>query len=226
VSVSLFTNRRQAGRVLASALRSYAGRADLLVLALPRGGVPVAYEVARSLAAPLDVFVVVELGVPGHEEFAMGALAPGGLCVIDERIVQGLGIARQDIERSARRQHRELVRRERAYRGERPRASASGRTVILVDDGLVTGSTMRAAIRALREQQPAAVVAAVPVAAHETCVELSGDAEDVVCTATPDPFHAVSLWYDDFSQPSDEDVRLLLETAERGEHSEAPSIEM
>ena len=213
--MSLFIDRRQAGRVLASSLRRYAGRPDVVVLALPRGGVPVAYEVARTLRAPLDIFVVRKLGVPGHEEFAMGALAPGGVCVFDERIADGLGIPQEDVSRALHSAVRELTRREHAYRGDRPPIDVSGRTVILVDDGLATGSTMRAAIAALRRQSPAWIVVAVPVAARETCAELSVEADDVVCAATPQPFHAVGLWYEDFSQTPDDDVRELLAAAER-----------
>ena len=221
--MSLFTDRRHAGRVLAAALREYAGRRDLVVLALPRGGVPVAYEVARALHAPLDVFVVRKLGVPGHEELAMGALAPGGLCVLNEDVVRQLDITRQDIVRAARREHEELVRRERAYRGERLRTDVMGRIVLLVDDGLATGSSMRAAIRALRQQQPARIVVAVPVAAPETCAELAAEADDVVCAATPEPFHAVGLWYEDFSQTRDEEVRELLDAAD-GEHTRPQAV--
>lgn len=219
--MSLFMDRRQAGRVLASSLRSYAGRPDLVVLALPRGGVPVAYEIARALRAPLDVFVVRKLGVPGHEELAMGALAPDGVCILDERIVGGLDISSEDISRAVRHQRRELVRREHAYRGEQPPVDVSDRTVILVDDGLATGSTMRAAIEALRRQHPARIVAAVPVAAPETCGEMSAVADEMMCAATPQPFHAVGLWYEDFSQTSDAEVRELLEAArERGQRPE------
>lgn len=213
--MSLFTDRRHAGRVLASALGKYAGRTDGMVLALPRGGVPVAYEVARTLGAPLDVFVVRKLGVPGHEELAMGALASGGLCVLNNDVVRALGITKEVILESARVENQELGRRDRAYRGDRPPADVSGKTVILIDDGLATGSTMRAAIQAVRQRDPARVVAAVPVAAPETCSEMSEEADDMVCAATPRPFHAVGLWYQDFTQTSDQEVRDLLEAAQR-----------
>jgi predicted phosphoribosyltransferase len=218
--MSLYSDRRHAGRVLAQALARYAGRPDLLVLALPRGGAPVGYEVARRLGAPLDVFVVRKLGVPEHEEFAMGAIASGGICVLNEDVVEALGVSRGDISRVARTEHQELMRRERVYRGGgRPRQEVSGRTVILVDDGLATGSSMRAAIRALREQLPVRIVAAVPVAAAETCEEMAAEADDMVCAATPQPFHAVGLWYEDFSQTSDDEVRELLDAANR-EHAQ------
>jgi predicted phosphoribosyltransferase len=209
--MALYVDRRHAGRVLASALSKYSGRTDVIVLALPRGGVPVAYEVARQLAAPLDVFVVRKLGVPGHEELAMGALASGGLWVLNGDVVKSLDISEEEIHRAAQNENRELMRRERAYRGERPGLDVLHRTVILVDDGLATGATMRVAIKALRKRDPARVVAAVPVAAPETCSELSAEADEIVCAATPRPFFAVGPWYEDFSQTTDEEVRELLE---------------
>lgn len=212
----MFRDRRHAGRVLASRLQEkYAAHADLVVLGLPRGGVPVAYEVARRLRAPLDVFVVRKLGVPGQEEFAMGALASGGLRVLNQDVVQRLGITKEDILEVTRAEEQELARRERAYRGERAPTAISGKTVILIDDGLATGSTMRAAIQALRQRQPARVVAAVPVASPETCSEMADEADDMVCAVTPEPFYAVGLWYEDFSQTRDEEVRALLEAARR-----------
>jgi putative phosphoribosyl transferase len=213
--MSIFTNRRHAGRVLAVALKKYAGRNDIVVLALPRGGVPVAYEVARSLGAALDVFVVRKLGAPGQEELAMGALASGGLCVLNNDVIRSLGITKEDILEAARAENHELRRRDRAYRGERAPADVSGKTVILIDDGLATGASMRAAIQALRQREPARVVAAVPVAARETCSEMSDEADDMICGVTPEPFYAVGSWYEDFSQTTDEEVRELLEAARR-----------
>jgi putative phosphoribosyl transferase len=206
----LFRDRRAAGRLLASKLLRYAERPDVIVLALPRGGVPVGYEVARALDVPLDVFVVRKLGVPGHEELAMGAVASGGVRVLNEQIVRAVVIPDHVIDAVAAREQEELVRRERVYRGDRPPLDVRGRTVILVDDGLATGATMHAAIEALRQQQPARIVVAVPTASPETCEALRAKADDVVCAATPDPFYAVGLWYADFSQTSDDEVRELL----------------
>jgi predicted phosphoribosyltransferase len=208
-----FRDRSAAGRSLARTLATYAGRDDVLVLALPRGGVPVAYEVARALGAPLDVFVVRKLGVPGHEELAMGAIASSGAIVLDQGLVQGLGISREQIERTVAEELRELERREDAYRLGRDPPELSGKTVILVDDGLATGSTMRAAAEAVKQLDPARVVVAVPVAPPETCEELREVVDDVVCAQTPSPFQAVGRWYEDFSQTSDEEVRELLEAA-------------
>jgi predicted phosphoribosyltransferase len=206
----LFRNRTEAGRLLAEQLQRYAGRSDLLVLGLPRGGVPVAYEVAQSLGAPLDVFLVRKLGVPGHEEVAMGAIATGGVRVVNEDFIRELGILPEAVERVAASEQRELDRRERAYRGSRPAPDVAGKTVILVDDGLATGSTMRAAAEALRRRKPARIVVGVPVAAPETCRELESLVDDVVCAVTPRPFLAVGRWYQDFSETSDEEVRALL----------------
>jgi predicted phosphoribosyltransferase len=208
-----FRDRRDAGRFLADRLRAYADRPDVIVLALPRGGVPVAYEVARALHAPLDVFLVRKLGVPGREEFAMGALASGGVRVLNEDVVRGLGIAQSSVDAVAAREQQELERRERLYRGNRPPPEVRGRTVILVDDGLATGSTMRAAVLALHRLQPARIVVAVPTAAAETCDEMRALADEAVCGITPEPFHAVGLWYADFSQTSDEEVDALLAQA-------------
>jgi len=205
-----FHDRADAGRRLAEHLGEYAGRNDVLVLALPRGGVPVAYEVARALHAPLDVFLVRKLGVPGQEELAMGAIASGGLRVLNESVVHALDIPEDVIDAVAREEMQELRRREEAYRDGRPFPSLRGRTIILIDDGLATGATMRAAVEALRQRQPSRIVVAVPVAAGATCDEFMGIADDVVCAETPDPFHAVGLWYDDFSQTSDEEVHDLL----------------
>lgn len=202
--------------MLAQVLVGYANRSDVIVLALPRGGVPVAFEVAKALHAPLDVFVVRKLGVPGHEEYAMGALAGGGVRVLNDEIVKRLGISDAAVDAVTRDELRELERRERLYRGDRPLPELRGRTVILVDDGLATGSTMLAAVKALRAQQPARIVVAVPTAAAETCARLRSDADEVVCATTPEPFRAVGMWYDDFSQTSDEEVRELLARAQQG----------
>jgi predicted phosphoribosyltransferase len=205
-----FRDRSEAGRLLAQKLLAYANRPDVLVLALPRGGVPVAYEVARALDAPLDVFLVRKLGVPGYEELAMGAVATGGVRVLNDQIVNTLRIPSYVIDAVAAWEQQELARRERVYRGERPPPDVHGRTVILVDDGLATGATMHAAITALRQQQPARIVVAVPTAAAETCDELRTQVDDVICAITPEPFYAVGLWYEDFSQTTDEEVRELL----------------
>jgi predicted phosphoribosyltransferase len=209
----LFLDRHDAGRQLAAKLKRYAGRDDVVVLALPRGGVPVASEVARALGAPLDVFLVRKLGVPGHEELAMGAIASGGLRVLNEQVVRGLGIPAEVVEESARQEQRELERRERAYRGDRPVPDVSGRIVILVDDGLATGSSMRAAVAALRRRQPGRIVVAVPVGAPETCDELRDLADETICASQPAPFFAVGAWYADFTQTTDEEVRALLRQA-------------
>ncbi len=209
-----FRDRSEAGRLLAARLEpAYAGRSDVIVLGLPRGGVPVALEIARGLGAPLDVFVVRKLGVPGHEELAMGAIASGGVIVLNDEVVRELGLDRAIIEEVAEREARELARRELAYRGGRPPPDVAGRAAILVDDGLATGSTMRAAVAALRRQGPAAVVVAVPVGAYSTCVDLAREVDDLVCLATPEPFYAVGLWYEDFRQTTDAEVRALLESA-------------
>jgi putative phosphoribosyl transferase len=209
----LFTDRVEAGRFLASKLSEYADHPEVLVLALPRGGVPVAFEVARALRAPLDVFLVRKLGVPGHPELAMGAIASGGVRVLNEDVVGALGISRDVIEAVAAVEEQELERRERIYRGGRPPPDVRGRTVILVDDGLATGSTMRAAVAALRQHGPDRIVVAVPVGAPETCEEFRSEADDVVCARTPEPFYAVGLWYGDFSQTTDEEVHDLLDRA-------------
>jgi erythromycin esterase-like protein/adenine/guanine phosphoribosyltransferase-like PRPP-binding protein len=216
----IFGDRREAGRLLAEKLAAYAHRPDVLVLALPRGGVPVAYEVARALGAPLDVFVVRKLGVPGYEELAMGAVATGGVRVLNEQLVERLGIPEQMIDAVAAHERQELARRERLYRGGCPPPDVRGRTVILVDDGLATGATMHAAIEALRQQHPARIVVAVPTASPETCEEMKTKADDVICAITPEPFHAVGRWYRDFSQTTDEEVRLLLAQRNSPENSE------
>jgi predicted phosphoribosyltransferase len=210
MSPRLFRDRTEAGRMLADRLKKYAGKPDVIVLALPRGGVPVAYEVARALHAPLDVFVVRKLGIPGHEELAMGAVATGGVRVLNDQAVRGLGIPEYVIDAVANWERQELQRRERLYRGDRPPPDVRGKTVILVDDGLATGSTMLAAVQALRQQGPARIVVAVPVASPDTCELLKAYVDEVVCAATPEPFYAVGLWYQDFSQTTDEEVRELL----------------
>src|SRR5690349_14604844 len=209
-----FRDRFEAGRVLAEHLRKYANRRDVLVLALPRGGVPVAFEIARALHAPLDVFVVRKLGVPGHEELAMGAIASGGVLITDPEVIEDLAIPLDVVTDVAAREENELLRREREYRGDRPKPDMRERTVILVDDGLATGSTMRAALAALRKLRPARIVVAVPVAAPATCAELAGEVDDIICARTPEPFRAVGEWYLDFSPTSDEEVRELLARAE------------
>ena len=208
-----FRNRRDAGRILASYLAQYADRPDVVILALPRGGVPVGFELAQALRAPLDVIVVRKLGVPGHEELAMGAIASGGVRILNGDVIQMLGIRPETIEGVAEQEQQELARREGAYRGHRGPAAVKGRTVILVDDGLATGSTMRAAVAALRTMHPARIVIAVPTAASETCRELKAEADDVVCAMTPVPFFGVGQWYDDFSQTTDEEVHRLLQDA-------------
>jgi putative phosphoribosyl transferase len=209
-----FRDRAEAGRLLAQRLRHYAGRDDVVVLALPRGGVPVAYEVAPELDAPLAVFIVRKVGVPGHEELALGAIATGGVLVLNERLVQALGLDHERLSRAIADEVRELERRQEAYDGERGPPDLDGKTVIIVDDGLATGSTMRAAALAVRQLNPAGVVIAVPVAAEETCDDLRDLVDEVVCEVTPRPFQAVGLWYEDFSQTSDEEVRELLERAQ------------
>lgn len=206
-----FRDRRHAGQVLAERLAHYAGRDDVLVLGLPRGGVPVADEVARKLGAPLDVFVVRKLGVPGHEELAMGAIASGGVRVLNDYVVGELGIDEATISRVAAVESAELERRERSYRGDRGPVDLRGRTVLLVDDGLATGSTMRAAAQAARRAGAKEVVVAVPVAAERTCEAFRREVDDVVCAYTPEPFFAVGQWYDDFSPTSDDEVRQVLE---------------
>lgn len=205
-----FADRREAGRVLATHLATYANRGDIVVLALPRGGVPVGYEVARALGAPLDVFLVRKLGTPGHRELAMGAIASGGVRVLNEDVVKWYGISEAAIENVAREEAAELVRRERAYREDRPGPDLGNRVVILVDDGLATGSTMRAAAQAVRTHQPSRVVVAVPVGARETCSDLAAVADEVVCARMPVPFSSVGQWYLNFDQTTDEEVRDLL----------------
>ena len=213
--MTLYRDRLEAGQILATKLTAYADRKDVVVLALPRGGVPVAFEVAKALQAPLDVFVVRKLGVPGHEELAMGAIATGGVCVVNEHVVQMLAIPDVVIEEVAEREQKELDRRERLYRDDLPPSDVRDRTVILVDDGLATGSTMRAAIAALRKQHPARIVVAVPVAAPVVCDEFRAEVDEIVCASTPEPFFGVGYWYEDFSQTSDEEVHDLLALSEQ-----------
>jgi putative phosphoribosyl transferase len=211
--MAYFRDRTDAGRYLARELQRYAGRNDLLVLALPRGGVPVAFEVAQALGAPLDVFIVRKLGLPGYQELAIGAIASGGVRVLNEALIRSAGVSQSDIEATTAAEERELNRRLRRYRGDRPFPEIAGRTVILIDDGLATGSTMQAAVIALRQEQPAAIVVAVPTAPPETCDEFRRLVDDVVCAVTPEPFYGVGLWYQDFSQTTDEEVHDLLERA-------------
>jgi len=211
----VFRDRRDAGRALAKVLAGYAKRPDVTVLALPRGGVPVGFEVARALHAPLDVFIVRKLGVPGHEEYAMGAIASGGVRVVNERAVRLLDIDDATLETVIRLEQQELERRERLYRDDLPPPDVRGRAALLVDDGLATGSTMLAAVRALRTRRPERIVVAVPIAAAETCEQLRSDADEVICASTPELFRAVGLWYEDFSQTSDDEVRDLLARSRR-----------
>lgn len=210
-----FINRREAGIELAEKLGQYADRRDVVVLGLARGGVPVAYEVARALNAPLDVFVVRKLGAPGHEEYALGAIASGGVRVLNNEAVRLLGITPAVIERVTMLEQQELQRRERMYRGKHPPASLKGKTVIVVDDGLATGSTMHAAVTALRKQQPASIIAAAPVVAPDTCADLRTVADDCEYVYSPEPFYGVGLWYTDFAPTGDKEVQSLLEIASR-----------
>jgi putative phosphoribosyl transferase len=208
-----FEDRKRAGEYLASQLKDYANRTDVIVLALPRGGVPVAYEVAEALNAPLDIFLVRKLGVPGHEELAMGAIASGGVRILNPSVVRQLRIPDEAIQEIAEQELRELERREKAYRGDRAEPDVQGKTVILVDDGLATGASMWAAVSALRERGPNEIVVAVPTASEETCDQFRPYVDNIVCAMTPEPFHAVGLWYRDFSQTTDDEVRQLLAQA-------------
>jgi putative phosphoribosyl transferase len=207
----LFRDRTEAGRVLAHRLVAYANYPDAVVLALPRGGVPVAFEIAEALNLPLDIVVVRKLGVPGHEEFAMGAIASGGASILNQDLIRQLSLSDEIIEHIVAREQRELERRERTYRGQRPVLDVRDRIIIIVDDGLATGSSMRAAIAALRQKGPAKLIVAVPVGARITCSELEALADEVICLETPENFSAVGLWYRDFSQVTDEEVNDLLE---------------
>ena len=205
-----FRDRSDAGKRLARELSAYASRPDAIVLALPRGGIPVGYEVAQALGVPLDVFVVRKLGLPWQEELAMGAVASGGVRFLDRNVVRMYRVSDEDVERVTRLEQAELARREKSYRGDRAFPNLAGKTVILVDDGLATGSTMRAAVEALRLEKPARMVVAVPVAAPETCDAFRDIADEVVCAVTPERFYAVGMWYEDFSQTTDEEVHDLL----------------
>jgi putative phosphoribosyl transferase len=210
VDIHPYTDRREAGRELGRHLQKYAGRDDVIVLALPRGGVPVAYEVAEALGVPLDVFLVRKLGTPGHAELAMGAIASGGIRVLNDEVVHWLGIRPEQIEAVAQREQAELERRQREYSDGRSSPSLANKTVIIIDDGLATGSTMRAAVQAVKQQAPARVVVAVPVGAPDTCEEMMSTADEVVCGRMPVQFSAVGQWYRNFGQTSDEEVRALL----------------
>jgi predicted phosphoribosyltransferase len=209
----VFRDRREGGRLLAPLLRQYAGRRDVIVLALPRGGVPVAYEVAMALGVPLDVFTVRKLGVPGREELAMGAIGSGGAYVLNYEVIEALNISHGEVVRAVERERRELERRERLYRDSRPYPQLENKIVILIDDGLATGASMLVAVNALRRKHPAKIVVAVPVAPRETCDMLRGHADEAICYETPEPFGGVGAWYEDFSQVTDGEVRALLNAA-------------
>jgi predicted phosphoribosyltransferase len=216
-----FEDRRHAGRVLASRLNHLQDSSDLLILALPRGGVPVAFEVAHALHCPLDIFIVRKLGTPGHQDLAMGAIASGGAVVLNHGIIRSLDISSSQIETAALREEKELARRETAYRDGRPPLDPMGRTVLLVDDGLATGSSMRAAVKGLRELEPARIIVAIPVAPPLACIALEDDADEVICAWAPEPFYAVGVWYQDFAQITDREVRDLLIEASR----ETPTVD-
>jgi putative phosphoribosyl transferase len=209
----LFRNRSEAGRALAERVRAAVPDPHPLILALPRGGVPVAFEVARALNAELDVFLVRKLGMPGEEELALGALASGGVRVLNQDLISYMRVPDDVLEELTRREQQELERREQMYRKGRPAASVAGRTVVLIDDGLATGASMLAASRALRPQGAAKIVVAVPVASRQTCDDFRREVDEIICLATPHPFGAVGIWYEDFAQISDQQVRTLLEEA-------------
>ncbi len=209
----MLTDRREAGRRLAAALEGFAGRDDVIVLGLPRGGVVVAFEVARALKAPLDVYLVRKLGVPGHEELALGAISSGGVTILNQDVVQATRASKDEIEAIAQREQTVLERREQLYRGHSRPLDLAGKTVIVIDDGLATGATMRTAIRSIRGHAPARIVVAVPVAPPDTCVLLSKEADEAVCLLTPEPFFAIGSWYLDFAQTSDDEVVDLLKEA-------------
>ena len=211
----IFRDRQEAGRLLAHRLATLKNRPDLIVMGLPRGGVPVAHEVAKALNAPLDVFIVRKLGVPGHEELAMGAVASGGVRILNDEVIRHLNITKEAIDAATLRELGELERRERLYRDNRPMPEIQGKTVIVVDDGLATGSTMKVALAALRRKHPARLIVAVPIAPPETCESLRNDADEIVCAATPESFVAVGAWYRQFDQITDEEVRSLMEATTR-----------
>ena len=208
-----FKNRTEAGQLLAEALKAYAGRTDVLTLGLPRGGVPVAFEVAQALKAPLDLMLVRKLGVPGQEELAMGAIATGGIRILNQELVEGLNISDAALEAVVNKEKRELERREHAYRGDRPAPEIRNRCIILIDDGVATGATMRAAVSALRQQQPMQIIIGTPVAPPDAVENLKQEANEVICLATPEGFSAIGHWYISFPQTSDEEVRALLDQA-------------
>lgn len=219
-----FKDRTEAGQVLARKLAAYANHEDVIVLALPRGGVPVAFEIATALNVPLDVFLVRKLGVPGQSELAMGAIANGGVRVLNQDIVRSLRLSDAVIDKVAAQEQQELERRERLYRDDRPLPLLHERTVIIVDDGLATGATMRAAIEAIRQQQPARIVVAVPISSPETCRDLAVEVDEIICVETPQPFCSVGLWYEDFPQTTDEEVRALLKQAQTTPSTQRPVV--
>ena len=219
-----FKDRTEAGQILARKLTAYANCADVVVLALPRGGVPVAFEIATALNLPLDVFLVRKLGVPGQSELAMGAIANSGVRVLNQDIVRSLRLSDAVIDKVAAQEQQELERRERLYRDDRPIPQLHERTVIIVDDGLATGATMRAAIEALRQQQPARIVVAVPISSPETCRDLAVEVDEIICVETPQPFCSVGLWYEDFPQTTDEEVCALLKQAQTTPSTQQPVV--
>jgi putative phosphoribosyl transferase len=224
VSVMKFKDRTEAGQVLARKLAAYANHEDVVVLALPRGGVPVAFEIATALNVPLDVFLVRKLGVPGQSELAMGAIASSGVRVLNQDIVRSLRLSDAVIDKVAAKEQQELERRERLYRDDRPIPLLHERRVIIVDDGLATGATMRAAIEAIRQQQPARIVVAVPISSPETCRDLAVEVDEIICVETPQPFCSVGLWYEDFPQTTDEEVRALLKQAQTTPSTQRPVV--
>ncbi|MBD3182448.1 phosphoribosyltransferase [Candidatus Poribacteria bacterium] len=213
--MATFKNRVDAGKKLADKLSDYSDKDNVIILALPRGGAPVAFEVAKKINAPLDVFLVRKLGVPGREELAMGAIASGGVRVLNDDILRMLSIPDEGINRVAEKEQKELERREIEYRGDRQELDVKGKICILIDDGLATGASMRAAIKALQQMEPAKIVVAVPVGASEVCEGFENEADEVICAATPEPIHAIGAWYDNFSQTTDDEVRAILAEADK-----------